>query len=114
MRILFLSTKGLGYLRPVLPFATAARGRGRAVCVATPEGEDRGDSGTKSIKEDAAPRSSETLSVNSPVNFDPARPTTSFYLPIDGFPKDGFRQRPSWHADAVRGAVHPSSIANAK
>src|ERR1700747_821783 len=26
---------------------------------------------------------------------------------MDGFPSDGFRQRPSWHADAVRGAVHP-------
>jgi hypothetical protein len=28
-------------------------------------------------------------------------------LPLDGSLQMGFRQRPSWHADAVRGAVHP-------
>jgi len=31
-------------------------------------------------------------------------------LPMDGFPLMGFRQRPSWHIDAARGAVHPITV----
>ena len=38
MRILFSSTKGLGHLRPLLPYALKAQSRGHSVCVATPDG----------------------------------------------------------------------------
>ena len=41
MRILFSSTKGLGHLRPLLPYALKAQSRGHSVCVATPDGADR-------------------------------------------------------------------------
>src|SRR5271166_4058796 len=40
MRVLFSSTKGLGHLRPLLPYALGARARGHSVCVATPERAD--------------------------------------------------------------------------
>src|SRR5271166_1302088 len=38
MRILFSSTKGLGHLRSLLPYALKAQSRGHSVCVATPDG----------------------------------------------------------------------------
>lgn len=40
MRILFSSTKAMGHLRPLLPYALAARARGHSVCVAMPDGAD--------------------------------------------------------------------------
>jgi UDP:flavonoid glycosyltransferase YjiC (YdhE family) len=102
MRILFSSTKGLGHLRPLLPYALAARARGHSVCVATPDGTDQT---LKSLRLEhtpfATPADADVRAVTAPWQGLPAQEfTIRFATEVFG------NLRPRAALPAVRQTIH--------